>query len=144
MLRCVGSVVPSTGVRGRVTTRKIFLFVRADTTRTRYVTLSIKNGKVVTFITQLNDQTVLFDPLSWPYQMLSLWARVDLEAMAMKSHSAFPKAPALQELNHQIVQCHKQDTRRGESLNSVQKCSRCILQPQPTVIGIYVLVNIRI
>ena len=32
LLRCVVSVVPSTGVRGGVRTRKIFLFVRSDTT----------------------------------------------------------------------------------------------------------------
>ena len=34
--------------------------------------------------------------------MLTLRVRVDLEAMAMKGYSAFPKAPALLELHHQI------------------------------------------
>ena len=32
-----------------------------------------------------------------------LQARVDLGAMTMKEYSAFPKAPALRELHHQIV-----------------------------------------
>ena len=38
-----------------------------------------------------------------PYQLLRLQARVDLGAVAMKEYSAFPKAPALLELHHQIV-----------------------------------------
>ena len=44
--------------------------------------------------------------------MLPLRARVHLGARAMKEYSAFPKAPALVELHHQIVLCHIQDTRR--------------------------------
>ena len=39
--------------------------------------------------------------------------RADLGAMAMKGYSAFPKAPASLEPHHQIVSCHKQDTRWG-------------------------------
>ena len=35
--------------------------------------------------------------------MLSLRARVDLEAMEMKGYSALPKAPALMEPHRQIV-----------------------------------------
>ena len=35
--------------------------------------------------------------------MLPLWARVNLRAKAMKGYSAFPKAPALQDLHHQTV-----------------------------------------
>ena len=38
-----------------------------------------------------------------PYQVRQHRARVDLEAMAMKGYSAFPKAPALLKLKHQIV-----------------------------------------
>ena len=34
--------------------------------------------------------------------MLPLQARVDLETMAMTGYSAFPKAPALLELYHQV------------------------------------------
>ena len=49
----------------------------------------------------------------------------------MKGYSAFPKAPALLEPHHQIFQCHTQET-RWESLIPLQRCSRCILQPQPT------------
>ena len=46
---------------------------------------------------------VLFNPLIGPYQVLPLWAKVDLGAMAMKGYSAFPKAPASLEPRHQIV-----------------------------------------
>ena len=45
--------------------------------------------------------------------MLPLRDRVDLGAMAKKGYSTFPKAPALLELPHQIVQYHIQDTRWG-------------------------------
>ena len=44
---------------------------------------------------QFKSQTVLFDPLIGPYQVLLLWARVDLGAMAIKGYFAFPKSPAL-------------------------------------------------
>ena len=47
--------------------------------------------------------------------MLPPRASVDLGVMAIKGCSAFPKAPALQEPNHKIVQCYIQDTRCGES-----------------------------
>ena len=63
--------------------------------------------------------------------MLPLRARVDLGVMAIKSYSAFPKTPALLESHHQIVWCHLQHTLWG-SLTPQQKCSECILQPQPT------------
>ena len=46
---------------------------------------------------------VLFNPYIGPYQVLPLQARVDLEAMAIKGYSAFPKTPALLEPHHQIV-----------------------------------------
>ena len=55
---------------------------------------------------------------------------MDLEAMAMKGYSAFPKAPALLKPHHQIVLSHITHTRKG-SLTSLQRCSRGILQPQP-------------
>ena len=42
--------------------------------------------------------------------MITLQARVDLGAMAMKGYSTFPKAPALREPHNQIIQCH---IRRG-------------------------------
>ena len=61
---------------------------------------------------------VLFNPQIGHYQVLPLRARVDLGAMAMKGYSAFPKAPALLEPHHQIVQCHIQDTHSGESVYS--------------------------
>ena len=43
------------------------------------------------------------DPYIGHFQVLLLWARVDLGAMAMKGYSAFPKAPALPKPHHQIV-----------------------------------------
>ena len=46
--------------------------------------------------------------------MLPLRDRVDLGAIAMKGWSAFPKAPALLELHHQIVYCHILDTIWGQ------------------------------
>ena len=55
--------------------------------------------------------------------MLPLRARVDLEAMARKGYSAFPKAPALLEPHHQIVKCHIQDTRFEGSYSSAEKQS---------------------
>ena len=38
-----------------------------------------------------------------PYQVLPLWTRVNMGAMAMKNYSAFLKTPALLEPHHQIV-----------------------------------------
>ena len=46
---------------------------------------------------------VLFDQQIGPHQMLPLWPRVYLGAMAIKGYSTFPKAPALLESYHQIV-----------------------------------------
>ena len=48
----------------------------------------------------------LFHPLIGPSQMLLLWARGNLEAMAMKGYSAFLKAPVLLEPHDQFVYCH--------------------------------------
>ena len=46
---------------------------------------------------------VLFDPLMGPYQVLSLWARVDLGVMAIKGYSAFPKVRAFVEPHHKML-----------------------------------------
>ena len=46
---------------------------------------------------------VLSNPSIESYQVLPLWARVDLGAMAMKGYTAFAKAPAVLEPHHQIV-----------------------------------------
>ena len=48
-------------------------------------------------------QLVLFNTKIGPYQVLPLRARLDLVAMAIKGCSAFPKAPALLEPQHQII-----------------------------------------
>ena len=52
--------------------------------------------------TQFKCQTVLFDRLIEPYQVLRLQARVDLGAMAMKGYFAFSKASRLKSY-YQIV-----------------------------------------
>ena len=49
----------------------------------------------------------------------------------MKGYSAFPNPSALLQFPYQIAKCYMQDTYYG-SLTSLQRCSRCILQPQPT------------
>ena len=65
--------------------------------------------------------------------MIALLTSLNLEGIAIKGYSAFPKAPALLELRHQIVLCHIQDTRWwGGVLPTLQRCNRCILQPQLT------------
>ena len=48
-------------------------------------------------------QLVLFNPKIGHYQVLPIWARVDLAAMAIKGYSAFPKAPGLLEPYRQVV-----------------------------------------
>ena len=55
--------------------------------------------------------------------MLPFRTRVDLGAMAMKGCSTFPQAPASLESHYQIVLCHIQDTRCGESYSSAEKQS---------------------
>ena len=51
----------------------------------------------------INIPLVLFNPWIGPYQVLPCRASVDLEAMAIKGYSAFPKAPVLPGPYHQIV-----------------------------------------
>ena len=81
---------------------------------------------------QFKCLTVLFDPLIKLYQVLPLWAKVNLGGMAMKRYLAFPKTPTLWKPRHQMVWCHIQDTRWGGVLTPQQRCSRCILKPQLT------------
>ena len=53
--------------------------------------------------------------------------------MVMKGHSTLPKAPALLEPHYQIVLFHIPDTHWvGAGLTSLQRCNRCIPQPQLT------------
>ena len=51
----------------------------------------------------ISRQLVLFNPYIGPYQVLPLWASVNLGAIAKKGCSAFSKAPASLEPHHQIV-----------------------------------------
>ena len=79
-----------------------------------YTPLTIKHQSFVLFLTiqynvksfvctHFECQTVLFDSQRGSYQVLSLPARVNLGSVAMKRHSAFPKAPALLDSHHQMV-----------------------------------------
>ncbi len=54
-----------------------------------------------------------------------------------------PKASALLEPHHQIVLCHIRTLVRG-GLTPLQRCSRCILQPQLTGQYIYLYIYIYI
>ena len=65
-----------------------------------------------------------------PYLVQPIRAWEDLEAMAMKGYSAFPKVSAFREPNHQMVLCHTQGTRwSGGSYPSAEMQS-CILRTQ--------------
>ena len=74
---------------------------------------------------------VLFNPYIGPYQALPLRARVDLGAIAIKGYSAFPKAPASLEPHNQTAVISRTLV-GGGGLTTLQRCSQCILQPQPT------------
>ena len=87
--------------------------------------------------TQFKSKTVLFDSEIGPYQVLPLRARVDLEVMAMNVYAAFSKAPALLKPHHQIVLCHIQDTRCGESYLSEEMQSVYSTAPADWIISIY-------
>ena len=52
---------------------------------------------------QFKCQTVLFDPLIVPYQVLQLRAKVNLGAMAMNGYTAFSNAPVLLKTHQQIT-----------------------------------------
>ena len=62
---------------------------------------------------KLNKTRILFylTYIQDPYQVLPLNAKVDQGVMAIKKNFTFPKAAALLEPHHQIVQFHIQDTR---------------------------------
>ena len=114
--------------------------------RKRLVLVNNFNNKVsflFFFYTQLNVKTVLFQVIQFSInslnvkqfhlthrQVLPLRASWDQRAMTMKWYPAFSKAPALLKHDHQIVLHHILDTGR-RSFTPFQRCSRCILQPQP-------------
>ena len=52
---------------------------------------------------QFKCETVLFDPLKVPYQVLPLQPSLKLGAKAMKGYSALLEIPALPELHDKIV-----------------------------------------
>ena len=65
-------------------------------------------------------------PIDRAYLVRPFNARANLEAMAMKGHSAFLEVPASREPNHYIILCHIQNTRYGR-LTPLQRCSQCRL-----------------
>ena len=67
-----------------------------------------------------------------PYKVLPLQASVDLGAMAMKGYTAFPKAPASLNFIIRLFSAISRTMVAGGVLTPLQKCSRCILNPQPT------------
>ena len=113
---------------------------------------SIKHQSFV--CTQLNDQTVLF--LTIQFSICHLFAlnlnvkqfyfthREDSfrcyhfglkwtwERWQWRSIIAFSKVSALLKPHHQIIQCHIPNTRWVRGLTPLQRCSQCIVHPQPT------------
>ena len=75
--------------------------------------------------------------MSKHFYFKKFWTKVYPGTVAMKGYSAFPKAPASLEPQHQVVSSHMQDTRgQGEGGHTpLQRCSRCILQPRSQVTG---------
>ena len=73
---------------------------------------------------------LLFDPLFTSIWPLRAW--VDLESVAIKRYSAFPKAPVLLEPQHRsdCLVSYRGYSLWGRTL--LHRWSRCILQPQPT------------
>ena len=86
---------------------------------------------------------VLFNPKIGPYQVLPLRARVDLGPIAMKGCSVFPKAPALREKSPSDFLQPYPGHSLGGGLKPLQRCSQCILQPEPTG-KIYMCVCVRV
>ena len=81
--------------------------------------------------TQFKCQAVLFDPQIGYYQMQPFRVRVDLGAEAMQQYFTFIKAPILLQSHirlFSVITGHP----LGGGLISLQRWSRCILQPQPT------------
>ena len=74
--------------------------------------------------------------------MLPHGAKMDQGAKAMKRYTALPKTPALLEPNNQII-CVIFRRSIGRALSLLQRCSRCILQPEPTwqVVSYLVVLN---
>ena len=91
-------------------------------------TLNDKNHQASSqkFRQQLNDHTV-----QGTYQVLPLWARVDLGAMAMKGYSTFPKHYWSLTIKLFSVISRTLFGWWG-SLTPLQRCNQCILQPPLT------------
>ena len=87
--------------------------------------------------THFKCQIVLFNPELGPYHVLPHRVRMDLGARAMKGYFAFPKAHLLLEPHQQIFSVIS-----GHALMrsySLQRSSRCTLQPQSSGLVLEVL-----
>ena len=87
---------------------QVLLCITYYSIKQSFVYTQLNDQTVLFLIIQFNAshffkyQTVLFDLLIGPFQMLPLWLRVDLGAIAIKRYSIFLKAPGL-EPHHQII-----------------------------------------
>ena len=96
---------------------KQFNFALLNKVKWFQVLLCITNNSIryLSFIKKVKYQTVLF--LTIQFRISPLFTlRVDLEAMAMKGYSGFPKVPALLEHHHPIFSSHIRNTRWREVL----------------------------
>ena len=73
----------------------------------------------------------------WSYQVLPLQARVDPGTMAIKKYSTIPKSPQSPNLTIRWFNVISRTLVGGWVVfTPLQRCSQCILQPQPT--GLYI------
>ena len=114
------------------------IFLKSILNKPELIFLHIDNWFQVSLCNSYNLTSVIclhtvcsISPMESPYQVQPLRVKVDLGAIAMKEYSAFPKLPALLKPHCQIILCYILFT-RWRGLTLLQRCNRCILQPQPT------------
>ena len=104
-----------------------FLYTQLNDQAVLFLTIQLNLNHL--FVLILNIKTFLFDPIKG----LPLWVRVNLEVMAMKGlyrfSQNFSTTRALQS-DFSVITMTLIDAGRG--LTSLQRCSQCILQFQPT------------
>ena len=94
--------------------------------------------------TQFKCQTVLFDPEIGPYQVLLLWARVDLGTMAMLGVLHIPRSSNITGASPSDFLMLYPGQLLAGCLNPLQRYSQCILQPGLTRLGVSVCVCVYI
>ena len=109
--------------------------IKVGTARSRAVKWYLLQRTGLPYSTQIarNYNLKHFYLTHWPSQVLPLRVSLDLRTKTMKRYSAFPKAPSLVKPHHQIFNYPIQDT-RWVIFTPLQRCSKCILQPQLTVV----------